>query len=285
MGTKTVPMYRTDRTHVSYPYRTRTVPVPYPHPYPHPNPYQPSRTYHLAYRPASKMANRALLSKLANFYYDTDTVYPVLSSCWSFTCFQILSPALDALTFSPTCLRLCPPLCLPACVPLYPPPRLPSCHRLCLSLCFTLCFFFFPSCSAALSLTLSQSFSPTASPTLSVILPPRRGLKCGPNIDGTREPVHLQFGTLTAVGLQNQAGIVCSFPTQNVCTEIVCLKALRIILSSCHCNGNNTVLQGNLFQSVEARMKSIDLKASFLSIQTGKRNINLLLHKILVLFE
>jgi hypothetical protein len=27
------------------------------------------------------------------------------------------------------------------------------------------------------------------------------------------------------------------------------------------------------------------LKASFLSIQTGKRNINLLLHKILVLFE
>ena len=63
-------MYRThvpytDRTHVSYPYRTRTVPVPYPHPYPHPNPYQPSRTYHLAYRPASKMANRTLLSKLA----------------------------------------------------------------------------------------------------------------------------------------------------------------------------------------------------------------------------
>ena len=132
---------------------------------------------------------------------------------------------------------------------------------------------FFPSCSAALSLTLSQSFSPTASPTLSVILPPRRGLKCGPNIDGTREPVHLQFGTLTAVGLQNQTGIVCSFPTQNVCTEIVCLKALRIILSSCHCNGNNTVLQGNLFQSVDARMKPIDLKASFLSIQTGKRNI------------
>ena len=46
-GTKTVPMYRTDRTstHVSYPYRTRTVPVPYPHPYPHPNPYQPSRTH------------------------------------------------------------------------------------------------------------------------------------------------------------------------------------------------------------------------------------------------
>ena len=43
-------------------YRTRTVPVPYPYP----NPYQPSRTYHLAYRPASKMANRALLSKLAN---------------------------------------------------------------------------------------------------------------------------------------------------------------------------------------------------------------------------
>ena len=41
----TVPMYRTDRTHVSYPYRTRTVPVPYPHPYPHPNPYQPSRTH------------------------------------------------------------------------------------------------------------------------------------------------------------------------------------------------------------------------------------------------
>ena len=36
---------------ISYPYRTRTVPVPYPHPYPHPNPYQPSRTYHLAYRP------------------------------------------------------------------------------------------------------------------------------------------------------------------------------------------------------------------------------------------
>ena len=66
MGTVFVPMYRTDRTHVSYPYRTRTLPVPYPHPYPHPNPYQPSRTYHLAYRPASKMANRALLSKLAN---------------------------------------------------------------------------------------------------------------------------------------------------------------------------------------------------------------------------
>ena len=39
----TVPMYRTDRTHVSHPYRTRTVPVPYPHP--HPNPYQPSRTH------------------------------------------------------------------------------------------------------------------------------------------------------------------------------------------------------------------------------------------------
>ena len=59
MSTKTVPMYRThvpytDRTHVSYPYRTRTVPVPYPHPYPHPNPYQPSRTYHLAYRPLPK---------------------------------------------------------------------------------------------------------------------------------------------------------------------------------------------------------------------------------------
>ena len=50
---------------ISCPYSTRTVPVPYPHPYPHPNPYQPSRTYHLAYRPASKMANRALLSKLA----------------------------------------------------------------------------------------------------------------------------------------------------------------------------------------------------------------------------
>ena len=45
MGTKTVPMYRTDRTHVSYPYRTRTVPVPYPHPYPQTNPYQPSRTH------------------------------------------------------------------------------------------------------------------------------------------------------------------------------------------------------------------------------------------------
>ena len=43
-----------------------TVQVRYPHPYPHPNSYQPSRTYHLAYRPASKMANRALLSKLAN---------------------------------------------------------------------------------------------------------------------------------------------------------------------------------------------------------------------------
>ena len=40
----TVPMYRTDRTHVSYPYSTHTVPVLYPHPYPHPNPYQPSRT-------------------------------------------------------------------------------------------------------------------------------------------------------------------------------------------------------------------------------------------------
>ena len=52
--------------HVSYPYRTRTVPVPYMHPYPHPNPYQLSRTYHLAYGPASKMANRALLSKLVN---------------------------------------------------------------------------------------------------------------------------------------------------------------------------------------------------------------------------
>ena len=45
MGTVFVPMYRTDRTHVSYPYRTRTVPVPYLHPYPHPNPYQPSHTH------------------------------------------------------------------------------------------------------------------------------------------------------------------------------------------------------------------------------------------------
>ena len=60
----TVPMYRIPTVPM---YRTRTVPVPvpYPHPYPHPNPYQPSRTYHLAYRPASKMANRTLLSKLA----------------------------------------------------------------------------------------------------------------------------------------------------------------------------------------------------------------------------
>ena len=39
---RTVHMYRTDHTHVSYPYRARTVPVPYPHP--HPNPYQASRT-------------------------------------------------------------------------------------------------------------------------------------------------------------------------------------------------------------------------------------------------
>ena len=30
MGTVFVPMYRTDRTHVSYPYRTCTVPVPVP---------------------------------------------------------------------------------------------------------------------------------------------------------------------------------------------------------------------------------------------------------------
>ena len=60
-------MYRTDRTHVSYPYRPHIVPVPYPRPYPHPNPYQPSRTYHLAYRPTSKNATRALLLKLAKF--------------------------------------------------------------------------------------------------------------------------------------------------------------------------------------------------------------------------
>ena len=40
---RTVPMYRTDRTHVSYPYRTRTVPVPYPHPKPVPTVPYPSK--------------------------------------------------------------------------------------------------------------------------------------------------------------------------------------------------------------------------------------------------
>jgi hypothetical protein len=67
VGTVFVPMYRTDRTHVSYSYRPHIVPVPYPRPYPHPNPYQPSRTYHLAYRPTSKNATRALRLKLAKF--------------------------------------------------------------------------------------------------------------------------------------------------------------------------------------------------------------------------
>ena len=54
----TVPMYRTRTVPVPYLYGTRTRTRTQ-------TPYQPSRTYHLAYRPASNMANRALLFKLA----------------------------------------------------------------------------------------------------------------------------------------------------------------------------------------------------------------------------
>ena len=43
IGTKTVPMYRTDRTHVSYPYRTCTVPAPVPAPKPVPTVPYPSK--------------------------------------------------------------------------------------------------------------------------------------------------------------------------------------------------------------------------------------------------
>ena len=43
VGTKTVPMYRTDHTHVPYPYRTCTVPAPVPVPKPVPTVPYPSK--------------------------------------------------------------------------------------------------------------------------------------------------------------------------------------------------------------------------------------------------
>ena len=85
---------------------------------------------------------------------------------------------------------------------------------MCLPLCLPLCVFRLMSpsfvshsLSPTLSLTLSQTQSHCIAPTWSVIPSPHWQLKCGPNMDATWETSHLEFDTLTAVGLENRVNV------------------------------------------------------------------------------
>jgi hypothetical protein len=177
------------------------------------------------------------------------TFLPLVSHFVPHSLFLILSPTLSPTSFpalsATLSLPLSPPHCLPVCLTLslaLSGALSPTCFQLCLPLCFPVCPpLYLPLCRPAsvplltLSQTLPPPLSSTLSPALSVILFPRWTSKCGPNVDTTPEPCHVEVGIFTAVGLQSRVNVFygitsnIAYDINHVCNPIVSSVVIPIL--------------------------------------------------------